>query len=161
MKFSGALQANRCFTKNNLETLEPHLFTVSLQLIALRRIARHKMAGIDPNARKKYRKLYTPDSAAVRELRLACKANDSKRVRELLDDDSITAEIATACLEAAHPNLSLMRLLLDHGADPAVCAETHYMGESFDLIKLLVEFGYDMGINGHCVLQYVDYISFR
>ena len=30
------------------------------------------------------------------------------------------------------------------------------MGESLDLIELLVEFGYDIGINGHCILQYVD-----
>ena len=119
------------------------------------------MASTKPDAKKDSHKPTGPDSAAVHELLSACKAHDSKRVRELLDDGFITAEIATACLEAAHPNLSLMRLLLEHGADPAVCAKTHHMGESFDLIKLLVEFGYDIGINGHCVLQYVEYISFR
>lgn len=113
------------------------------------------MAGIDPNARKKYRKLYTPDSAAVRELRLACKANDSQRVRKLLDDGSTSAADATACLTETRENLSLMRLLLEHGGDPAACAGTYYMAQSFDLIKLLVEFGYDIAINGHNVLQYV------
>jgi hypothetical protein len=35
------------------------------------------------------------------------------------------------------------------------------MSRSFDLIKLLVEFGYEIGINGHCVLQYVSQISLR
>lgn len=102
-----------------------------------------------------------PDSAAMHELRLACKANDSNRARELLDDDSITATDATACLEGTHRNLPLMRLLLEHGADPAVCAKTRYMRESFDLIKLLVEFGYDIGINGHYVLQCVERIPFH
>ena len=113
------------------------------------------MAGIDPNARKKYRKLYEPDSAAVRELRLACKANDSERVRKLLDDGFTSAADATACLTETRENLSLMRLLLMRGADPAACAGTYYMAQSFDLIKLLVEFGYDIAINGHNVLQYV------
>ena len=83
------------------------------------------MAGIDPNARKKYRKLYTPDSAAVRELRLACKANDSQRVRMLLDGDSTSAADATACLTETRKNLSLMRLLLEHGGDPAALSLIH------------------------------------
>jgi len=89
----------------------------------------------------------------MRELRLACKAEDSKRVAELLSDGTITAADATACLEKTWRDLSVTRLLLEHGADPAVCARTYRMSQSFDLIKLLVEFGYDIKINGHCVLQ--------
>ena len=98
------------------------------------------------------------DSAAVDELRLACKAKDPKRVRELLDNGSITAEDATACLEETWRDLPLMRLLLEHGADPAACASRYYIRQSFDLIKLLAEFGLDISINGHLVLQYVSQI---
>jgi hypothetical protein len=116
------------------------------------------MARTKPGVKKEVHEPIVPDSAPVRELRFACKANDSLRVRELLDNSCITAEDATACLEDAHSNLSLMRLLLEHGADPAVFARRHYMSRSFDLVKLLVEFGYDISINGHLVLQYVSQI---
>lgn len=114
------------------------------------------MAGTKLDVKVESHKPVDPASAAVHELRLACEANDSRRVRELLENDSITATDATACLESTHRNLPLMRLLLEHGADPAVCAKARYMRDSFDLIKLLVEFGYDIGMNGHFVLQYVD-----
>lgn len=111
------------------------------------------MARINLGAKESVREPIEPESAAVQELRLACNANDSKRVRGLLDNGSITAAGATACLTETWQDLSLMRLLLEYGADPAVCATTQYMTESFNLIKLLVEFGYDIKINGHCILQ--------
>lgn len=47
-----------------------------------------------------------------------------------------------------------MRMLLEHGADPAVCATLRCMKRSIDLVKLLVEFGYDIKINKHYILQY-------
>jgi len=111
------------------------------------------MTTTKPSPKKVFRQRTKSDSAAMRELRLACKAEDSKRVAELLSDGTITAADATACLEKTWRDLSVTRLLLEHGADPAVCARTYRMSQSFDLIKLLVEFGYDIKINGHCVLQ--------
>jgi hypothetical protein len=97
-----------------------------------------------------------PDSEVRGELRSACKykAEDIQRVAELLDSGSVTAADATACLEEAWHNLPLMRLLLEHGANPAACATEYHMGESIELIKLLVEFGHDIKTNGHWILQY-------
>lgn len=80
------------------------------------------MAGTELDAKMESHKPVEPDSAAVHELRLACKANDLNRVRELLDGDPIIITDATARLDGTRLNLSLMRLLLEHGADPAVCA---------------------------------------
>jgi hypothetical protein len=111
------------------------------------------MARTSLCTKKKFHQPTELDSAAMCELRLACKAENSKRVHELLGEGLITAANATACLEDTWRDLVVTRLLLEHGADPAVCGRTHRMSQSFDLIKLLVEFGYDIKINGHCVLQ--------
>lgn len=94
------------------------------------------------------------DDDNVRALAAACSANDSQRLRELLDSGSITRADATECLDMTVGKLSLMRMLLEHGADPAVCATPRCMKRSIDLVKLLVGFGYDIKINGHCILQY-------
>jgi ankyrin repeat protein len=96
-----------------------------------------------------------PDSEVRRELRSACKADNIQRVAELLGNGAITAADATACLEETWQNLPLMRLLLEHGADPATCATTRCMRKSIELIKLLVEFGCDITGTGHWVLQFV------
>jgi hypothetical protein len=97
-----------------------------------------------------------PDSEVRGELRSACvyRAEDIQRVAELLDSGSVTAADGTACLEETWHNLPLMRLLLEHGANPAACATEYHMGESIELIKLLVEFGHDIKTNGHWILQY-------
>jgi hypothetical protein len=149
MQPSRSLRANRYFIKDNLTTL----VYIPLLHFNFRRLSRHTMARTKPGIKKKFHQPVEPQSAVVRELHLACKAEDSKRVAELLNDSSITAADATGCLEETWRNLQVTRLLLEHGADPAVCARTNRMSESFDLIKLLVEFGYDIKINGHCVLQ--------
>lgn len=94
-----------------------------------------------------------PDSELVRELRSACKTDHIGRVRELLDAGSVTPTDATLCLRDALQDISLVRLLLEHGADPSGGARVLYMSRSFALVKLLVEFGYDISINGHCILQ--------
>jgi hypothetical protein len=96
-----------------------------------------------------------PDSEVRGELRSACDAGDIQRVAELIDSGSITAADATAGLEDTCDNLPLMRLLLENGANPAVCATTRCMGESIELVKLLVEFGCDIKGTGHWVLQFV------
>lgn len=90
----------------------------------------------------------------VRQLTDACGANDSQRLRQLLDSGSITRADATASLDSTLAKLPLMRMLLEHGADPAACAIPQFMKRSIDLVKLLVDFGYDIKINGHCILQY-------
>ena len=97
-----------------------------------------------------------PESEIVCELRSACEGNDTGRVVELLNNGSITAADASACLRHAWPpKIPVIRLLLEHGANPAVCATTRYMQESIELIKLLVEFGCDIKGTGHWVLQCV------
>jgi hypothetical protein len=94
-----------------------------------------------------------PDSACRRELRSACQTNDSQRVGELLRSGIVSAADATACLHDTTESLSLTRMLLEHGADPAAIASTKHMSQSFELVKLLVEFGHDIRVNGHCILQ--------
>lgn len=104
-----------------------------------------------------------PKTKSIREqLRSACQLKDYNLVRQLLDNPSATAADATACLQDSYKDLSLVRILLEHGADPAVCAQIRYMRGSIELVKLLVEFGYDVSINGHCILQYAStYESLR
>lgn len=95
------------------------------------------------------------DSAIRAELRSACQANDSQRVDELFRRGTVSAADATACLEHATKDLPSMRILLENGADSVQIASIKYMSRSFELVKLLVEFGYDISANGHCILQYV------
>lgn len=111
------------------------------------------MPRTKPGHQDRKRPRIEPDSEVVKELRSACKAKDFSRVRGVLNESAVTAADATSCLKETRKNLPLMRLLLEHGADPSVCASTWYMKESFDLVKLLVEFGHDIKINGHCILQ--------
>ena len=88
---------------------------------------------------------------ALQELRSACKAKDASRVRELIA--TVDSEAATACLQCAWPDIDIMRMLLEHGADPSVCAKTFYLKKSIDIVKLLAGFGYDVKANGHLILQ--------
>lgn len=98
-----------------------------------------------------------PETDSIRkQLQFACRAKDYNHIRQLLDNSSATAADATACLQDSYKDLSLVRVLLEHGADPAVCAQTSYMRDSMELVKLLVEFGYDISTNGHCILQYAS-----
>ena len=103
--------------------------------------------------RPENRQSVEPNSAVRGELRSVCQTNDSQRVGELLQRGIVSATDATACLESTLQHLPLMRMLLEHGADPAHIASTRYMSLSFDLVKLLVEFGYEISANGHCILQ--------
>ena len=62
----------------------------------------------------------TPEPGVRSELRSACKADDVQRVAELLNGNSVTVADASECLEETTQNLPLMRLLLEHGADPEI-----------------------------------------
>lgn len=44
-------------------------------------------------------------------------------------------------------------MLLEFGEDPSECATAAYMSETFDLMRLLDEFGNDIKMNGRCILQ--------
>lgn len=101
------------------------------------------------------------DSEPADQLRSACMADDLHRVAQLLGSGSVTAEDATECLDETCGNPLLMRMLLEFGADPSVCATTRLMSRSFEMVKLLVEFCYDISINGHWILQYVGTASFE
>jgi hypothetical protein len=91
-------------------------------------------------------------SADQRELEAACKTNDIAHVRELLATRPLNNNDATNCSLTGSPSLPLMRFLLEHGADLA-----RYLlvdsPPSLDMVKLLVEFGYDVEAEGHKMLQ--------
>ena len=89
----------------------------------------------------------------VQELQSACKAKDTLHVGALLSGSSVKATDASACLPMAWPNVEVMRLLLEHGADPNVCATVWYMKKSIEVVRLLVEFGLDIRATGYLILQ--------
>lgn len=90
--------------------------------------------------------------ADQRELEIACKANDVACVRELFATRQLSDNDATKCSFHASPDLALMRCLLEQGAD-----FSRYLWvkppPSLDMVKLFVEFGYDVKAEGHKVLQ--------
>jgi hypothetical protein len=99
---------------------------------------------------------YSPGLGAIMskdelELQRACKENDIARVHELFTTRSLDHEDATHCtFRTSEP--SLMRCLLEHGADLRWYLEKH-APPSLDMIKLFVEFGYDVKSEGHKILQ--------
>jgi hypothetical protein len=91
-------------------------------------------------------------NADQRELQEACKANDIARVRELFATRPLTGLDADLYGGLTSPDLPLMRCLLEHGAD----IERHLLVSpptSLDMVKLFVEFGYDVKAEGHKMLQ--------
>lgn len=90
--------------------------------------------------------------ADQQELESACRANDIARVRELFATRLLNDKDATSCSFTTSPDLPLMRCLLEHGADFA----RYLLVEappSLDMVKLFVEFGYDVKAEGHKMLQ--------
>jgi hypothetical protein len=90
--------------------------------------------------------------ADQQELEAACRANDIARVRELFATRPLNDRDATICSFSTSPSLPLMRCLLEHGADFAryLWVESP---PSLDIVKLFVEFGYDVKSEGHKILQ--------
>jgi len=85
------------------------------------------------------------------DLEQACAANDLRRVRELFAEEHLDGDHATWCMLDVE-SLDTMRCLLEHGAD----ASRYMSGSSFkslDMVKLCVEFGYDVKTEGHKLLQ--------
>lgn len=85
------------------------------------------------------------------DLTQACEAKDIPRVRELFAVESLGNEYATKYSRGME-SLDLMRCLLEHGADieTYMCQQSP---KSLDMVKLFVEFGYDVKAEGHRILQ--------
>lgn len=91
---------------------------------------------------------------AAKDLHAACVANDLRRVRELLNTKFLGADDATHELKGTRRDTSLMRCLLEHGADPN---SLHIRSNcSPDVLRLLAKFGYDIQAQGHLILQCVS-----
>lgn len=112
-----------------------------------------KIAEIRRNPEPREERREQPYSVSGKALQSACNAANTLRVRELLQGRTVSAYDVTTCLRNAWPKVEVMRLLLEHGAEPSMCATTRCMKHSSSIIRLLVEFGYDIKINGHCILQ--------
>jgi hypothetical protein len=86
------------------------------------------------------------------QLRSACLQKDLSQVRQLFSTTSLGAADATQVLDDALPHLELTRYLLEQGADPNSDIRLSPL-RSFMIVKLLVEFGYDIASTGHLLLQ--------
>lgn len=86
-----------------------------------------------------------------RELDSACKADDLPRIRQLLTTTSLGRSDANGVFASSLP-LSVLRCLLEHGADADfIGSKNHDL--TLDVLKLLVEFGFDVKAKGHLILQ--------
>lgn len=85
------------------------------------------------------------------DLQQACETKDIPRVRELFAVESLGNEYATK-YSCGVESFDLMRCLLEHGADieTYMCLQSP---KSPDMVKLFVEFGYDVKAEGHKILQ--------
>lgn len=91
-------------------------------------------------------------SVDQRELEAACKTNDIARVSELFATRPLNNDDASHCIFRTSPSLPLMRCLLEHGAEFASYVRVK-SPPSLDVVKLFVEFGYDVEAEGHKMLQ--------
>jgi hypothetical protein len=96
-----------------------------------------------------------PHHKSKRELVSACNADDLPRIRQLLTTTSLESADATRAVRYHSLSLSVTRCLLEHGADadysPPWQPETDH--ESLERLKLFAEFGYDVKLKGHLILQ--------
>ena len=85
------------------------------------------------------------------DLQQACEAKDIPRVCELFAAESLGNEYATEYSRGVE-SLDLMRCLLERGAD----IDTYIYQQSpksLDMVKLFVEFGFDVKAEWHKILQ--------
>ena len=102
-----------------------------------------------PWSRPAVRKLLPSHS----DLEQACAVNDIRRVCELFANERLDGDYATRC-RLHVKTLEMMRCLLEHGADASRCMFGS-SPKSLDVVKLCVEFGYDVKAEGHKILQLV------
>jgi hypothetical protein len=91
------------------------------------------------------------------ELKRDCEENDIPRVHELFATRPLSQKDATSCTSRI-TDLPLMRCLLEHGANLRRYLEKN-APPSLDMIKLFVEFGYDVKAEGHKILQSVHIVA--
>ena len=82
----------------------------------------------------------------------AVEAGNIVRVRQLLATATLQASDLTEALDYASPHLELMRCLLEHGADASAAPNVEDI-RSLGVLKLLVEFEYDIRSTGHLFIQ--------
>lgn len=94
------------------------------------------------------------DESALQEMRAARSTGDISQIRHLFAAGRLTAGDASDVLQSSLRNPVLLRLLLEHGADPdGLNINQANCGES---LRILAEFGYDVKSHGHLVLQSVS-----
>jgi hypothetical protein len=84
-------------------------------------------------------------------LERACEANDIRRVREICANESLDGDYATRCILGVK-SLDMMRCLLEQGAEASTYMHRS-TPKSLAVVKLCVEFGYDVKVEGHKILQ--------
>lgn len=84
----------------------------------------------------------------------AVEEDNVERVNQLSATTSLQAADATRALYHALTGPAVMRCLHLHGADAKAFDQIEKV-RSAELLKLLVEFGYDIRPVGHLIIQYV------
>ena len=85
------------------------------------------------------------------DLEQACKANDIRSVRDIFANESLHGDYATNYILRVE-SLDMMRCLLEQGADASTYMRWNRL-KSLDVVKLCVEFGYDVKAEGLKILQ--------
>lgn len=88
---------------------------------------------------------------ALQTLRTACEANNNTLVRNLYTKPPYN-RIINECLEDSTPNVTLLRCLLEDGNSAEEFARKEIMN-STDTLELLAEFGHDISLKGHLIIQ--------
>jgi hypothetical protein len=96
------------------------------------------------------------------DLCLASRDGDVALVSQLLANHSFDADDATAALSEAGMDPTIIRLLLQHGADVNVADlwMTPLSKAPGELLRLLAEYGYDFTSDGHRILQSVSIVVY-
>ena len=98
---------------------------------------------------------YPPDNEnelARQRLILAVKEDNVERLSQLFTTTSLKVDDATRALGHALNNPAVMQCLLVHGADPRVFDKIERV-RSAEVLRLLVDFGYDIATTGHLIIQ--------
>ena len=84
----------------------------------------------------------------------AVEADNVELVGQRFASNFLQAGDATRALRRASTRPAVLRRLLMHGADPKAFNHIEWV-RSAEVLRLLVEFGYDIRPTGHLIIQYV------